>query len=68
MASFCANEEFVLTMVSKKKKRCFCVHPLQQSRDGEEMFHHLTQDMKLYYSHLCLYVQYIKFCLSNKSW
>lgn len=48
MALFCGNEDFVLTMVSKKKKRRFCVHPLLQSRDREEMFHHLIQEMKLY--------------------
>lgn len=68
MASFCDNEDFVLTMVSKKKKRRFCVHPLLQSRDEEEMFHHLTQEMKLYYSHLCHWGQYIKFGLSNNTW
>lgn len=68
MALFCGNEDFVLTMVSKKKKRRFCVHLLLQSRDGEEMFHHLTQEMKLYYSHLCRWGEYIKFCLSNNTW
>lgn len=55
MHSASSDEDLVLIVLSKKRKRRFWVYLLLQSRDRKEEFHLLIAELKLYHSRFLVY-------------